>query len=109
FWVLDEMRSAGLDTPVIVLTGHGSIEKAVLAVKQGAHDFIEKPPDPERLMVSARNALALGSLRRENRDLRGVLAARNPLIGESPAMRALRGEIARAAGSQSPVLVTGEN
>ncbi len=109
FSVLEDMKNAGLDAPVIVLTGHGSIEKAVLAVKQGAHDFIEKPPDPERLMLSARNALALGRLRRENRELRGVLAERNPLVGESPAMRALRGEITRAAGSQSPVLVTGEN
>ncbi len=109
FSVLEEMKRLGLEAPVIVLTGHGSIEKAVLAVKQGALDFIEKPPDPERLMLSARNALALGNLRRENRELRGVLAARNPLVGDSGAMQALRGEIARAAGSQSAVLISGEN
>ncbi|OLE64604.1 MAG: hypothetical protein AUG03_08730 [Acidobacteria bacterium 13_1_20CM_2_68_14] len=109
FSVLQEMKTLGLDAPVIVLTGHGSIEKAVQAVKQGAHDFIEKPPDPDRLMLSVRNALALGLLKRENRELRGALAARNPLVGESQAMEALRREIARAAGSQSPVLITGEN
>src|SRR5213594_4484770 len=60
-------------------------------------------------MLSVRNALALGLLKRENRELRGALAARNPLVGESQAMEALRREIARAAGSQSPVLITGEN
>jgi len=109
FSVLEEMKTLGLEAPVIVLTGHGSIEKAVQAVKQGAHDFIEKPPDPDRLMLSARNALALGLLRRENRELRGALAARNPLVGESRSMEALRREIARAASSQSPVLITGEN
>ena len=109
FSVLQEMTALGLDAPVIVLTGHGSIEKAVEAVKQGAHDFIEKPPDPDRLMLSARNALALAVLKRENRELRGVLAARNPLVGESGAMQALRREIARAAGSPSTVLITGEN
>ena len=109
FSVLQEMKTLGLDAPVIVLTGHGSIEKAVQAVKQGAHDFIEKPPDPDRLMLSARNALALALLKRENRELRGVLAARNPMVGESQAMQALRREIERAAGSPSPVLITGEN
>jgi DNA-binding NtrC family response regulator len=109
FSVLQEMKTLGLEAPVIVLTGHGSIEKAVQAVKQGAHDFIEKPPDPDRLMLSARNALSLGLLRRENRELRDALAARHPLVGESQAMEALRREIARAAGSQSPVLLTGEN
>src|SRR5262245_16292389 len=105
FSVLEELRRIPLDTPVIVLTGHGSIEKAVQAVKQGAQDFIEKPPDPERLMLSARNALDLARLRRENRELRGVLAARNPLVGDSQAMRELKQEIVRAGGSQGAVLI----
>jgi DNA-binding NtrC family response regulator len=109
FAVLAEMKALGIDAPVIVLTGHGSIEKAVLAVKRGAHDFLEKPPDPGRLMLCARNALALGSLRRENRELRGVLAARHRLVGDSPAMAGLRREIGRAAAGGSAVLVTGEN
>ncbi len=109
FAVLAEMKTLGIDAPVIVLTGHGSIEKAVLAVKRGAHDFLEKPPDPGRLMLCARNALALGTLRRENRELRGVLAARYRLVGDSPAMAGLRREIGRAASGGSPVLITGEN
>jgi DNA-binding NtrC family response regulator len=109
FSVLKEMRTLALEAPVIVLTGHGSIEKAVRAVKEGAHDFIEKPPDPERLMLSARNALALGDLKRENRELRGVLAKQQTLVGDSHAMRTLRDEIARAASSPSAVLITGEN
>jgi DNA-binding NtrC family response regulator len=109
FAVLAEMQALQIDAPVIVLTGHGSIEKAVLAVKRGAHDFLEKPPDPGRLMLSAKNALALGRLKRENRELRGALAARHRLVGESQAMADLRREIARAAAGGGAVLITGEN
>ncbi len=115
FAVLEALRVAGPDRalpgeiPVIVLTGHGSIASAVKAVKAGAHDFLEKPPDPERLMLSARNALRLTQLRAENRELRGALRARRGLIGDHPLMRALRAEIGRAATTSSPVLITGEN
>ena len=109
FAVLSEMQALRIDAPVIVLTGHGSIEKAVLAVKRGAHDFLEKPPDPGRLMLSAKNALALGRLRRENQELRGVLASRHRLVGESRAMTVLRREIASAAAGTGAVLITGEN
>jgi len=109
FAVLQEMRSMGHDTPVVVLTGHGSVEKAVLAVKQGAQDFLEKPPDPERLLLSAANALRLSRLQRENRDLRRALAPVHRLAGGSSAMAALRREIARAASGGGAVLITGEN
>jgi DNA-binding NtrC family response regulator len=109
FQVLEALRAAGQETSVIVLTGHGSIERAVQAVKQGAHDFLEKPPDPKRLLVAARNALRLASLKRENRELRGALEARHALIGQGPAMSALRREIERASSADSPVLITGEN
>ncbi len=109
FEVLKAFRAAGQEAPVIVLTGHGSIEKAVQAVKQGAHDFLEKPPDPERLLLAARNALRLVRLKEENRELRGALASRHVLIGVGPAMTTLRREIERAAAADNPVLVTGEN
>ncbi|OLC53882.1 MAG: hypothetical protein AUH92_05070 [Acidobacteria bacterium 13_1_40CM_4_69_4] len=109
FAVLQEMRSMGHDAPVIVLTGHGSIEKAVQAVKQGAHDFLEKPPDPERLLLSAANALRLSGLQRENRDLRRALAPLHRLAGRSTAMADLKREISRAAASGGAVLITGEN
>jgi len=109
FSVLQEMRSSGHDAPVIVLTGHGSVEKAVQAVKQGAQDFLEKPPDPERLLLSAANALRLFRLQRENRDLRRALAPVHRLAGGSAAMAALRREIARAAAGGGAVLITGEN
>jgi len=115
FAVLEALRPSGADaavpveTPVIVLTGHGSIAAAVRAVKAGAHDFLEKPPDPERLMLSARNALRLARLGAENRELRGALQARRGLVGDGALMRALRAEIARAAAAPNPVLITGEN
>ena len=109
FAVLQEMRSTGHDAPVIVLTGHGSVDKAVQAVKQGAHDFLEKPPDPDRLLLSAANALRLSRLQRENRDLLRVLAPLHRLTGGSAAMAGLRREIARAAAGGGAVLITGEN
>jgi DNA-binding NtrC family response regulator len=109
FAVLEALRGADHEPAVIVLTGHGSIEKAVRAVKQGAHDFLEKPPDPERLLLAARNALRLAGLKRENRELRSALQARGALVGEGAAMAALRREIERAAAAPSPVLITGEN
>jgi len=109
FAVLDRMRERGDRTPVIILTGHGSIDRAVQAVRRGAGDFLEKPPDPERLMVAARNALRIGALDRENRELRDALQGEVALIGTGPATVALRGEIARAVATDSPVLIGGEN
>src|SRR5262249_31407146 len=109
FAVLQEMRSSGQEAPVIVLTGHGSIEKAVQAVKQGADDFLEKPPHPERLLMSAANAPRLSRLQRETRELRRALAPLHRLAGDSAAMAALRHDIARAAAGGGAVLITGEN
>ena len=109
FAVLDRMRERGDRTPVIILTGHGSIDRAVQAVRRGASDFLEKPPDPERLMVAARNALRIGALDRENRELRVALQGEVALVGTGPATGVLRREIARATATDSPVLIGGEN
>lgn len=106
---LREIKNLGRDVPVIMISGHGTIEIAVKATKIGACDFLEKPLSLDRVVISARNALALGSLERENRDLKENINRRWRLIGESEKMKALRSQIEMAARSNSRVLITGES
>jgi len=104
-------RLAGRDRrlPVIVLTAHGSIEKAVRAVRLGAVDFIEKPPSSERILVAVANALRLERLTQENRRLEEEAGVGGRLLGASPPMEALRDTIRRVAPTDAGVLIIGEN
>jgi len=102
-----EKLGGGRDVPVIMISGHATIEDAVRATKLGAFDFLEKPLDRERVLVSVRNALERGSLQREVRTLRAEMGAE--MIGDSPAMRALRQQIAKVAPTKGRVLITGES
>jgi two-component system nitrogen regulation response regulator NtrX len=95
--------------PVIMISGHGTIDTAVRAVKQGAFDFIEKPVSLEKLLIVLSRALEQRDLRAENVELRESAERRHRLVGESPAMRALRAEIAAAGPTNASVLITGEN
>ncbi len=95
--------------PTIMMSGHGNIATAVEATRLGALDFIEKPIQVARLLVSLANALHLGRLKEENSDLRSVLGQTHELIGTSETMMHLRSEIAKAAKSEARVLITGEN
>ncbi|HZH13021.1 MAG TPA: sigma-54 dependent transcriptional regulator [Archangium sp.] len=97
-----------LPVPVVVLSGEASPAEAVQALKLGATDFVEKPPSPERLLTALRNALALGELREEQQRLREELARPGHLVGDSPAMEALRTLIARVGPSDAAILITGE-
>jgi len=94
---------------VIMVSGHGDVGTAVEALRAGAVDFIEKPLDQNRVLVSIRNALRERRLETENTGLRSQLAVSWKLIGESPAMRTLGEQIARVAASEASVLITGEN
>jgi DNA-binding NtrC family response regulator len=94
---------------VIFLTAHGTIERAVEAVRLGAFDLIEKPPHAERILLSARNALRRAELERENTELRGESEARHDMVGASAPMRALYEGIRRAAPTQARVLILGES
>jgi two-component system nitrogen regulation response regulator NtrX len=105
--ILDEVRRARPDLPVIMISGHGTIETAVQATKKGAFDFLEKPLDRDRVLLLARNALDHARLERENRKLKEQQAAR--ILGESAAIRELLRAIDRVAPSHARVLVTGEN
>ncbi len=106
--LLRTLREQGQDVPVIVMSGHGTIETAVEATRLGAHDFLEKPIGTERLLLSIGRLLDYQKLASENRELRAQAGFADGLVGESAPMRALRDRIERAAAANAPVLVTGE-
>ncbi len=106
---LRRLRELGHEIPVIFLTAHGSIERAVEAVRLGAFDFIEKPPHADKILFSARNAMRQVDLEEENRELRGAVESRYDMIGSSPPMRELFQNIARTAPTHARVLILGEN
>jgi two-component system, NtrC family, nitrogen regulation response regulator NtrX len=102
------------EMPVIMISGHGTVETAVEATRRGAYDFIEKPPDLNRLLVTIRNALDRGQIVNENRRLKQAIAddaetELTPILGESPAIRAIKDTIERVAPTEARVLITGEN
>ena len=97
--------------PVIMISGHGTIETAVQALKKGAFDFIEKPLSLEKVVVAARNAMEFSRLRQENLALKTRISSEQPvsLTGESRAIMDLNTVIGRVAPTESWVLITGEN
>ena len=107
--ILARVRENDAELPVVVISGHGTIETAVKAVRLGAQDFVEKPLSLEKTLLAVRNALSRTRLESEVRDLRRRLDRRYAMIGDSPAVRRLRAEIAQAAPSNGRALVYGEN
>ncbi len=109
--VLDRMRSLYPTLPVLMISGHATVETAVAAIKKGAHDFIEKPLSLEKVLISVERALELHTLRIENQALRSRLQLRqnDAPMGNSPCMTALREEMSRVAPLDTWVLITGEN
>ena len=106
---LDKLRERNVDSQVVMISGHGNIESAVRAIKMGAFDFVEKPLSLDKTVLVARNALRQRRLEAENRALREHVDRRLVMVGESPAMQQLRGQIAKAAPTNGRVLVYGEN
>ncbi len=104
--ILDHVRSSYPSLPVIMFSGHGTIETAVAAIKKGALDFIEKPFKSDRLLVAVERAMELSRLRRENEELRSR-AQKVELIGGSPAMGKLRATIQRIGPTGSRILISG--
>jgi DNA-binding NtrC family response regulator len=107
--LLSTMRERQLKIPAIVLTAHGSIERAVQAVKLGALDFIEKPPSIERILLAVGNALDRERLIRENRRLTEETGSAGEILGSAEATRALRQTLKQLAPSEATVLLLGEN
>jgi two-component system nitrogen regulation response regulator NtrX len=106
---LARARTLDPELPVVVISGHGSIETAVKAVRMGALDFIEKPLSLEKVLVVVKNALRQRRLEAENRVLKERIEHRWVMVGESSSIRALRSEIAQASPSNGRVLIFGEN
>ena len=106
---LEEVKRVHPELPVIMISGHSTVETAVKATRLGAYDFIEKPLSLEKTILAVRNALEHQRLEQENLTLRETLDERYELVGESPAIHALRTQILSAAPSHGRVLIRGES
>jgi DNA-binding NtrC family response regulator len=109
FEVLSRVKVDHPGLPVVVISGHGDIQTAVQAVKAGAYDFLEKPLDRSRLLVTIQNCLTHRQALEERERLAAKAGRTAPLVGECPAIQEVRSFIAKAAPTDSTVLVTGEN
>jgi len=105
--LLEDLKNAGVKTPVVLISGQANIEMAVRATKLGALDFLEKPLSTDKLLVTVENALRLSRLEDENRELRHRLG-KHELIGSGPAMTRLLAQIERVAASETRVCILGE-
>jgi len=105
--LLDRIKSGMPNLPVIIISGHGTVETAVSAIRKGAYDYIVKPFKAEKLLVTASRALENARLRQENEELKGKAPSDDKLIGESQYIAQLRQKIARVAPTNSRVLITG--
>lgn len=106
---LERAVAAKPEVPVVMISGHGNIETAVEAVKKGAYDFISKPPDLNRLLITVRNALDKGSLVVETKVLRRKVSRVQEIVGESEPVKKIKDTIDKVAATEARVLVTGEN
>ena len=105
--VLNIIKKAHPDLPVVIISGHGNIETAVTAIKRGAYDYIEKPFKADRLLLVTLRALEASKLQREVRELRERSVVSSEMIGKSPAMNQLRAALDRVAPTNSRVLIRG--
>ncbi len=106
--LLKKLKDLNISSHIIIVTGQGTISKAVEATKLGAFNMIEKPPDPEKLLLDCQIALKQGALEREVAQLRNSLLRQNDLIGESDLIQSLREKLRRIASSDSRVFFWGE-
>ncbi len=105
--ILEQLREEHPTVPVVMMSGHGTIETAVAAINLGAYDFIEKPFTADRLLLVTHRAIEAASLRRENEELRQRAGGEVKLVGNSVAINQLRQAINRVAPANSRVLITG--
>jgi two-component system nitrogen regulation response regulator NtrX len=108
---LSKLKEKGVETPVIMITGHGNVETAVEALKKGAYDFIQKPLDLNRILVSVRNASNQQALQKETKTLRKKInkSAGSSIVGESNAIMEIKKMIDTVAPTEARVLITGGN
>ncbi|ULQ53877.1 sigma-54-dependent transcriptional regulator [Flavihumibacter fluvii] len=106
---LDKARETNPDIPIIMISGHGTIETAVEAVKKGAFDYISKPPDLNRLLITLRNAMDKTSLVTETKVLKRRVSKVQEMIGDASAIQRIKDTIEKVAPTEARVLITGEN
>jgi len=107
--LLESANSDGISAPFIMITAQGTIETAVEATKKGAFDFIEKPPDLNRLLITIKNALDKSHLIQETKVLKKKINGTIEMIGDSPEINGVKSVIEKVAPTQARVLITGEN
>jgi two-component system, NtrC family, nitrogen regulation response regulator NtrX len=106
---LDRAKAINADVPIIMISGHGNIETAVDAVKKGAFDYISKPPDLNRLLITLRNATDRTKLSTETKVLKRKVNKTIEMVGDSPAINKIKNTIEKVAPTDARVLITGEN
>ncbi|MBV6643516.1 MAG: sigma-54-dependent Fis family transcriptional regulator [Cyclobacteriaceae bacterium] len=107
--LLDKAVNEGIDTPFIMISAHGTIETAVDATKKGAYDFIQKPPDLNRLLLTVRNALDKSNLQVETKTLKKKINKAFDIVGNSKPIQEIKDTIEKVAPTDARVLITGEN
>lgn len=107
--VLEKLQEISAETPVIMISGHGNIDTAVEAIKKGAFDFIEKPLDLNRILITLRNATDKTVLIKETKSLKRKVNKTYDIVGDSPAIQRVKDVIDRVAPTEARVLITGSN
>ena len=106
---LEKAKEINSEVPIIIISGHGNIETAVEAVKKGAYDYISKPPDLNRMLITLRNAMDKTTLVAETKVLKRKVGKVMEMVGESPAIKKIKDTIDKIAPTDARVLITGEN
>lgn len=108
--VLQAIKEKGIDAPpIIIISGHGNLDTAVEAVKKGAFDYLPKPPDLNKMLITVRNAMDKGNLIQETKVLKKKLYKTKEIVGESLSISKIKDMIARVAPTDARVLITGDN
>ncbi|MDD2293527.1 MAG: sigma-54 dependent transcriptional regulator [Bacteroidales bacterium] len=107
--VLDQLEAAQCESAIIMISGHGSIDTAVDCIKKGAFDFIQKPLDLNRILITLKNATDKSSLVKETTILKKKVSSKNEIIGDSEAIRHIKEIVDRVAPTDARVLITGSN
>jgi DNA-binding NtrC family response regulator len=107
--LLEKLKEAGVDSQIIMISGHGTIETAVEAIRNGAFDFIAKPLDLNRVLITLKNALTNSTLVKETTILKKKVLRSNEIVGESDAINNIKALIEKVAPTDARVLITGEN
>ncbi|HEX8170176.1 MAG TPA: sigma-54 dependent transcriptional regulator [Thermoanaerobaculia bacterium] len=107
--VLENLKEQRINAPVVMVSGHGDVHTAVECTKRGAFDFLEKPLNRDKLLLTVRNAVRQRSLEEENSELKERAEKEYQLVGKAPAMGELKSQIERAAPTKATVLITGES